>query len=201
MAIGKKLAKPRTRASGGKTVGRSGKSRKRAASPRVAVPSRVHVTAAAVPQDPLHVEVAAADVVPATVVPAAVVPADVVPATGVVGGSAAAAASLSPVASPSQDPAPDAIIHLGAQLTLREAVPLRAELLERVDVVDPVGLDASGVQKVDTAGLQVLLAFTDQRRKAGNHVAWTGCSEPLRKAACQLAIEAALGLPAGGAAA
>ena len=196
MAIGKKLAKPRTRASGGKTVGRSGKSRKRAASPRVAVPSRVHVTAAAVPQDPLHVEVAAADVVPATVVSA-----DVVPAAGLAGTPAAAAASLSPVASPSQDPAPDAIIHLGAQLTLREAVPLRAELLERVDVVDPVGLDASGVQKVDTAGLQVLLAFTDQRRKAGNHVAWTGCSEPLRKAACQLAIEAALGLPAGGAAA
>jgi len=196
LAIGKKLAKPRTRASGGKTVGRSGKSRKRAASPRVAVPSRVHVTAAAAPQDPLYVEVAATDVVPATVVSA-----DVVPAAGLAGTPAAAAASLSPVASPSQDPAPDAIIHLGAQLTLREAVPLRAELLERVDVVDPVGLDASGVQKVDTAGLQVLLAFTDQRRKAGNHVAWTGCSEPLRKAACQLAIEAALGLPAGGAAA
>jgi len=196
LAIGKKLAKPRTRASGGRTVGHSGKSRKRAASPRVAVPSRVDVTAVAVPQDPLYVEVAATDVVPATVVSA-----DVVPAAGLAGTPAAAAASLSPVASPSQDPAPDAIIHLGAQLTLREAVPLRAELLERVDVVDPVGLDASGVQKVDTAGLQVLLAFTDQRRKAGNHVAWTGCSEPLRKAACQLAIEAALGLPAGGAAA
>jgi ABC-type transporter Mla MlaB component len=191
LAIGKKLAKPRTSASGGKTVGRPGTSRKQAASTRVAVPSRLAVPAAAVPHDPLQ-----ADAVPADVAPEALVPAAVVEDT-----PAAASALVSPVASPSQDPAPDAIIHLGAHLTLREAVPLRVELLERVDVVDPVGLDASGVQKVDTAGLQVLLAFTDQRRKAGNQVAWTGCSEPLRKAACQLAIEAALGLPAAGAAA
>jgi ABC-type transporter Mla MlaB component len=170
LATGKKLAKPRTRASGGKAVARSGAARKHAAAPRVA-----GAVAAAPPAQP------------ATPSPEAM--------------PLAASPALSPVASPSQDPAPDAIIHLGAQLTIREAVPLRAELLERVDAVDPVGLDASGVQKVDTAGLQVLLAFTDQRRKAGSHVAWTGCSEPLRKAACLLAIEAALGLPAAGAAA
>ncbi len=110
-------------------------------------------------------------------------------------------ANSSPVASSGQDPAPDAIIHLGAQLTIREAVPLRAELLERVDSVDPVGLDASGVLKVDTAGLQVLLAFAEQRRRAGSHVAWTGCSESLARAATQLGLRQALGLGDAGAAA
>lgn len=161
MAIGKKLAKPRTRSSGGKAVARVAAQRQRVA------PAASPPPAAAVGLEP--------------------------PAAG--------AGTVSPVASSSQDPAPDAIIHLGAHLTIREAVPLRAELLERVDAVDAVGLDASDVLKVDTAGLQVLLAFTDQRRRAGSQVAWTGCSESLRRAAAQLGVGPALGLPAAGAAA
>ena len=169
MATGKKLAKSRTRSSAGQAASRNGAQRKRAAAPREAI---APVKAAAVAQPEPPAPVAAAPV---------------------------GAESSSPAASSSPDPAPDATIRLGAQLTIREAVPLRAEMLERVDGVDPVGLDASGVQKVDTAGLQVLLAFVDQRRKAGSQVAWTGCSEPLRKAAAQLAIESALGLPAAGA--
>jgi anti-anti-sigma regulatory factor len=103
------------------------------------------------------------------------------------------------VAPSSPDPAPDAIIHLGAHLTIREAVALRAELLERVNLVDVVGLDASGVQKVDTAGLQVLLAFTRQRRVADAATVWTGCSDSLRKGAACLDLGQALGLPAGAA--
>ena len=171
MATGKKLAKSRTRTSVGQPAARTGTQRKRVPTP------------AAMEPQPAEPQAAAAQTAVAQ------------------GGSAKdmVDASVSPVVSASQDPAPDAIIHLGAHLTIREAVPLRAELLERVDAVDPVGLDASGVQKVDTAGLQVLLAFTDQRRRAGNHVAWTGCSESLRKAAALLAMEAALGLPAAGA--
>jgi phospholipid transport system transporter-binding protein len=101
--------------------------------------------------------------------------------------------------SASPDPAPDAVIHLGAHLTIREAVALRAELLERVDLVDAVGLDASGVQKVDTAGLQVLLAFTRQRRRADVATVWTGCSDSVRRGAASLDLVQALGLPAGGA--
>jgi anti-anti-sigma regulatory factor len=102
-------------------------------------------------------------------------------------------------ASASPDPAPDAVIHLGAHLTLREAVALRAELSDRVDLVDAVGLDASGVQKVDTAGLQVLLAFTRQRRAAQAPTVWTGCSDNVRRAATSLDLARALDLPAGAA--
>jgi phospholipid transport system transporter-binding protein len=102
-------------------------------------------------------------------------------------------------ASASPEPAPDAVIHLGAHLTIREAVALRAELLERVDLVDAVGLDASGVQKVDTAGLQVLLAFTSQRRRADVPTVWTGCSDSVRRGAANLDLVQALGLPSGGA--
>jgi anti-anti-sigma regulatory factor len=110
-----------------------------------------------------------------------------------------AVAAVTVVAPAGPGPAADAIIRLGTHLTIREAVPLRAELLERVDAVDPVGLDASAVHKVDSAGLQVLLAFARQRRISGNQVSWTACSEPLRKAAVLLALDVPLGLPAAGA--
>jgi anti-anti-sigma regulatory factor len=120
------------------------------------------------------------------------------------GNIAAAAASLGSVPAvepavsmpPAPDPVPsaDAVIRLGAQCTIREAVPLRAELLARVDAVEPVWLDAAGVQKVDTAGLQVLLAFRQQRQVAGGATEWTGCSEAFRKAAATIALTRALGL-------
>jgi anti-anti-sigma regulatory factor len=167
LANGRKLAKPRTRSSGGKPAGKAhpAKAARAGASKAAAV--------AATADEPLSVAAAMAPAAPATLV--------------------------GEVASASPDPAPDAIIHLGAQLTIREAVPLRAELLERVDAVDLVALDASGVQKVDTAGLQVLLAFTRQRRAAAVETIWTGCSEVLRKAAAALDLAQALGLPAGAA--
>jgi anti-anti-sigma regulatory factor len=170
LAIGKKPAKPRARAPARKPV---------AASRHVLAmaPARVE----AVVPSPAEPEVAAAVPLVEALLPQS--PANPVDAT----------------ASASPDPAPDAVIHLGAHLTLREAVALRAELSDRVDLVDAVGLDASGVQKVDTAGLQVLLAFTRQRRAAQAATVWTGCSDSVRKAAASLDLARALDLPAGAA--
>lgn len=183
MATGKKLVKPRKRVSGSKAARRAGAPRKRTSPPaKASPPAKV-----APPPEPA---VAAGAAQPAPMSSAALDAPASMPA---------AEATVSPIVSASQDPAPDAIIHLGAQLTIREAVPLRAELLERVDDVDTLGLDASGVLKVDTAGLQVLLAFADQRRRAGSQVAWTGCSDAMRRAATQLGLGTALGLPAAGA--
>ena len=170
MANGRKLAKPRTRSSGGKPAGKAHSVKAARAGPARAA---AVATAATLSDKPLPVGAPIVSAAPATLV-------------GV-------SASASP------DPAPDAIIHLGAHLTIREAVPLRAELLERVDAVDLVALDAAGVQKVDTAGLQVLLAFTRQRRAAAVETIWTGCSEVLRKAALALDLAQALGLPDGAA--
>jgi anti-anti-sigma regulatory factor len=107
-----------------------------------------------------------------------------VPARGV-----ATAAAAQPMA--------EAILRLGAQLTIREAVPLRAELLERADGSASLALDASGVVKVDTAGLQLLLAFLARRRAGGAPTVWAGCSDALRRAADCLDLSRALGLPAG----
>ena len=170
LATGKKLAKPRNPVSARKVANPRSTQRKGVAAAVAAKPA-TH----ALPQVP---------------------PAAHPPGPGPVAAVAAVAVAVAP-AGPA--PAPDAIIRLGAQLTIREAVPLRAELLERVDAVDPVGLDASAVQKVDSAGLQVLLAFAQQRRRSGNQVSWTACSEPLRKAAVLLALDAPLALPAAGA--
>ncbi len=177
MANGKKLAKPRPRVGGGQAAGRASRGRAKPARTPVA---RVAAPPASAPAEPLPMPVE--EPMPPVSEAAASEP----------------PAPVDPVASSSPDPAPDAIIRLGAQLTIREAVPLRVELLERVDAVEPVGFDASAVQKVDTAGLQVLLAFISQRRKSGGALKWMGCSEAVRKAAALLALEQPLGLPATG---
>lgn len=169
MANGKKLAKSRPRVGGGRGAGR-----------------------------PAHAQPKRARGLPSPA--AAATPGEAPEAPSAIARAAAPgpAATIDPIASPSLDPAPDAIIRLGAQLTIREAVPLRAELLERVDAVEPVGFDASAVQKVDTAGLQVLLAFVQQRRHSGGALKWMGCSEAMQRAASLLALEQPLGLPVAG---
>lgn len=177
MAIGKKPAKARARAAGRKRVGAARQPAATQAAPaQVAEP----VVVAPVPLAPVPLPESIESPIESQLPDEPAAPVE-------------ATASASP------DPAPDAVIHLGAHLTIREAVALRAELLERVDLVDAVGLDASGVQKVDTAGLQVLLAFARQRRGANVATAWTGCSDSMRRGAAGLDLVVALGLPVGGA--
>ncbi|NLC61786.1 MAG: STAS domain-containing protein [Gammaproteobacteria bacterium] len=57
-----------------------------------------------------------------------------------------------------------------------------------------VELDAGGVERVHTAGLQVLLAWWQARESAGRQTRWSGCSETLRSAAATLGLATALGL-------
>src|SRR4051812_36861304 len=57
-----------------------------------------------------------------------------------------------------------------------------------------VVLDAGQVEKVDTAGLQALLAGHRQLVEAGKKVSWSGCPEQLRAAAALLGIAASLGI-------
>jgi anti-anti-sigma regulatory factor len=55
-------------------------------------------------------------------------------------------------------------------------------------------LDARQVEKVDTAGLQALLAGHRQLVQAGKSVSWSGCPEQLRSAATLLGMAASLGI-------
>lgn len=57
-----------------------------------------------------------------------------------------------------------------------------------------VALDAGGVERVHTAGLQLLAAWWRAREASGLETGWTACSDTLRKAAATLGLDHALGL-------
>jgi anti-anti-sigma regulatory factor len=76
--------------------------------------------------------------------------------------------------------------------TIRTINSLQAELAERLDESGPVQIDATAVDRVDTAGLQLLAAFIRDLRAESRPVEWIGCSDALRKGAQALGLDAVL---------
>jgi ABC-type transporter Mla MlaB component len=64
-----------------------------------------------------------------------------------------------------------------------------------VDEAGPLTLDVSALQRIDTAGLQLLAAFVRDRRAAGRAVAWGGRAAALEAAAVLLGLNHMLELP------
>ena len=56
-------------------------------------------------------------------------------------------------------------------------------------------LDGSTVQRIDTAGLKLLVAFMHERRAAGSTIAWRGISRVLSEAAHKVGLVEAIRLP------
>jgi anti-anti-sigma regulatory factor len=80
--------------------------------------------------------------------------------------------------------------------TLRDVTTFQAELAERLDDTGMVQIDASAVQRIDTATLQLLAAFVRDLRADGRLVEWIECSAALRRAAHSLGLAGALDLAA-----
>jgi anti-anti-sigma regulatory factor len=78
--------------------------------------------------------------------------------------------------------------------TLRNVTAFQAELAERLDDSGPVQIDASAVERIDTATLQLLAAFVRDLRADARMVEWTDCSAVLRRAAQSLGLTSALEL-------
>jgi ABC-type transporter Mla MlaB component len=79
--------------------------------------------------------------------------------------------------------------------TIRTITSLQSELAERLDESGSVQIDATAVDRIDTAGLQLLAAFVRDLRAEMRTVEWVGCSDGLRRAAAALGLEAVLCLP------
>lgn len=77
---------------------------------------------------------------------------------------------------------------------VRIAVKLKADLQTRMAAEGLVRIDASAVERVDTATLQVLAAFFRDMSKASRQAEWCGHSAVLERAANTLGLHAALGL-------
>jgi anti-anti-sigma regulatory factor len=85
---------------------------------------------------------------------------------------------------------------LASFCTLREAVAMKGQLLERLDQAGDVEIDAGSVEKIDTAGLQLLVAFSRQLRESHRALAWKAVAPEMTRAAAQIGLADTLGLPA-----
>jgi len=77
-------------------------------------------------------------------------------------------------------------VRLGAELGVDQADSLKTQLMETVGRDGTVTLDASEVQRIHTAALQLLCMFCRDRRNAGREVSWKQPSTALRSAAALL---------------
>jgi phospholipid transport system transporter-binding protein len=83
-------------------------------------------------------------------------------------------------------------IRLPADCRMAELPTLREQCLATPSST----LDATAVERVDTAALQLLVAFHRDALARGGKVAWAGVSTPLREAAERLGLAQALALSA-----
>jgi anti-anti-sigma regulatory factor len=84
---------------------------------------------------------------------------------------------------------------LAATCTIHEAPALRAHLLEQATHPGPYEIDGSAVQLIDTAGLQLVVAFALDCLEKGIHYTWTGRSPAVEEAIRTLGVGALLESP------
>lgn len=86
-------------------------------------------------------------------------------------------------------------LKLDADLGIEQTASLREQLAGRIDAAAPVLIDASEVQRLHTASLQLLLMFCQSRYAAGRQTVWHHPSPSLQAAAKVLGLAALLGTP------
>lgn len=86
------------------------------------------------------------------------------------------------------------IIRLPNDLGIEQAEGLRQTLLPRLEAKGPVILQASEVDRIHTAALQLFCMFCRDRRAAGRETRWQSASPALRQAAALLGMTTLLQL-------
>jgi len=106
-------------------------------------------------------------------------------------GTRQVAAAPPPPAAPAPDPFH---LQLDASCTLRESGDLQFSLVAANG--DPLLVDGGGVERIDTAGLQLLVALVRRQTQAGRRLIWKAASPALLKCTERLGLSEALGLAA-----
>src|SRR3569833_1633079 len=84
---------------------------------------------------------------------------------------------------------------LGAECTVADASSLKTGLARLLEESGSVTLDIGAVQRIDTAGLQVIATFIHERESHGRRVQWRGHATTKAAAAKLLGLSALLILP------
>jgi ABC-type transporter Mla MlaB component len=91
---------------------------------------------------------------------------------------------------------PSTTLALAAECMVSDAGSLKENLAALLDEPLPVTLDITALQRIDTAGLQVITAFVSERTGHGRSVEWQGTAPVLTTAARLLGLTSLLRLPA-----
>ena len=86
------------------------------------------------------------------------------------------------------------VIELPAQCLLRDAVEYRQRFLECVEL-ESVMVDVGAVDRIDTAFIQVLLAFARTRAAAKRAITWQRVSSEFAASVRLLGVQAVLAIP------
>jgi anti-anti-sigma regulatory factor len=84
---------------------------------------------------------------------------------------------------------------LSADCTVAESGALKCALLDILEQSTPVTLDIAAVQRIDTAGMQLIAAFVRERESHGLKVEWRGAAPAFTSAARLLGVAPVLSLP------
>jgi anti-anti-sigma regulatory factor len=95
---------------------------------------------------------------------------------------------------PPPAPARPAAVELDARMTIVQAAGLHGQLVSRLTAAEPIVIDGSRVEEVDTAILQLLASLWRTARDRGVACTWHAASEPLRYTANLIGIAGALAL-------
>jgi phospholipid transport system transporter-binding protein len=110
---------------------------------------------------------------------------------------ASSSASRSRKAAPKKQKGPVShTLALAAECTVSDAGSLKERLASLLEEPQAVTLDVTALQRIDTAGLQVIIAFIRERAGHGRPVEWQGTAPVLATAAQLLGLTSLLRLPA-----
>jgi ABC-type transporter Mla MlaB component len=88
------------------------------------------------------------------------------------------------------------LLTLEAGCTLRDIADLQFSLVAARG--DPLLVDGGSVERIDTAGLQLLVALAQRQQRSGGRLEWKSVSTELQKGSERLGLGEALDLPAAG---
>jgi len=118
------------------------------------------------------------------------------PRGGHLPGPPRAAAAVRKTTPPTPVEKPSTTLALAAECMVSGASSLKESLATLLDEPLPVTLDITTLQRIDTAGLQVITAFVRERAGHGRTVEWQGTAPALTTAAQLLGLTSLLRLPA-----
>lgn len=87
------------------------------------------------------------------------------------------------------------VLRLDADCTIREAKALKQQLLGHLESPAPLFIDGSAVERADTAGVQLMVAFSLDCLERGISFSWPFRSAPLKRAIEMLGVGALLECP------